>query len=102
MSSTEFFRTVSFHPIVDGRVCTGCGTCISVCRTGAILPALPQMKASPEHGVCRNCRLCVESCRPKAVSITAQLGGSTAGTLKKNLWGKAADGAYRPQEGGRQ
>lgn len=34
--------------------------------------------------ICRNCRKCVESCWVNAISITAQIGASTAGHLKKD------------------
>lgn len=89
MSSPEFYRTIDFFPVIDSAKCTLCMRCALECGLGVI-----QLDENAVDGtrrlvgrrrVCRNCRKCVRLCPSGAVSITAEMGGSDAGHLKKDL-----------------
>ena len=80
MSSPEFYRSISFFPVIDGGRCTRCLTCVRACGLGVIRYSSEEGVHSV-RGVCRNCRKCVRACVPGAVSITAELKGSGLGRI---------------------
>lgn len=89
MSSPEFYRSIDFFPAFDEAACTMCLDCVRACGLG-VIEAVPGSGTGRAHltarrRVCRNCRSCVQACRRGAVKITAELGGTTAGHLKKDL-----------------
>ena len=51
---------------IDSKKCTGCGTCISVCPTGAL--SIVNEKAKLDQLRCRNCRACVAACPTGAIT----------------------------------
>lgn len=80
MSSPEFYRTVSFFPIIDGQKCTLCMGCVRVCG----LKVFGYDSAEgivAKKGICRNCRKCVETCAAHAIGISAELKGSGLGCI---------------------
>ena len=80
MSSPEFYRTISFFPVVDRTVCTMCMECTRVCGLSAIGYVSGEGIVA-RKGLCRNCRKCVQACRAGAVSISAELKGSGLGCI---------------------
>lgn len=49
------------------EVCSGCGDCIQVCPTGALL--LQNGKACWQAGLCEDCGLCVDACPQNAILL---------------------------------
>ena len=89
MSSPEFYRSIDFFPTFDETKCTLCLDCLRNCGLSVIelvrdgTNGKARLKA--RRHVCRNCRSCVQTCSAGAVQITAELGGTNAGHLKKDL-----------------
>ncbi len=54
------------YPIIDAEKCTGCGTCVDVCRRQAIRMIDGVAEIITEE--CVNCRLCVRNCPVGAIS----------------------------------
>jgi len=54
------------YPIVDSELCTGCGVCIDICPTNAIV--LKDDKAFIVNDLCRNCKKCVRVCPSEAIN----------------------------------
>ncbi|MDA3818762.1 MAG: 4Fe-4S binding protein [Prolixibacteraceae bacterium] len=52
-------------PVIDTSKCTGCGTCVDVCRRDAIKLVNGVVQIIPE--LCINCRLCVRKCPEGAI-----------------------------------
>lgn len=50
---------------IDEARCTGCGTCVSVCPTGAI--RLVEGVARIEQTLCRECEACLSACPDGAI-----------------------------------
>ena len=53
------------YPIVDAELCIGCGICIDICPTNAIV--LKNDKAFIINDLCRNCKKCVRACPSGAI-----------------------------------
>lgn len=89
MSSPEFYRSIDFFPVFDVARCTMCLDCYKACGLGVIevVPGNGPRKATlrAKRHVCRNCRSCIQTCRKGAIRITAEIGGTNAGHLKKDL-----------------
>lgn len=54
------------YPVVDSELCTGCGVCIDICPTDAIV--LKDDKAFIVSDLCRNCKKCVRVCPAGAIN----------------------------------
>ena len=54
------------YPKVDSELCTGCGVCIDICPTNAIV--LKDEKAFIMNDLCRNCKKCVRACPSEAIN----------------------------------
>ena len=80
MSSPEFYRTVSFFPVIDRESCTLCMACVRACGLMAIGYSSGEGIVT-RKGLCRNCRKCVQACASGAVRITAELKGSGLGLV---------------------
>jgi ferredoxin len=67
---------VSFQPLAqevrwqEDR-CIGCTACISICPTGALHVARPEMLVSFMADKCIACELCVPSCPYRAIEIVS-------------------------------
>jgi len=57
--------------VIDRGLCTGCGTCISVCPNRLIDLAYPDGEPEPylSKQPCTNCKLCIEVCPGKEIPI---------------------------------
>ncbi len=57
--------------VVDGEICSGCGTCAQLCRFGAMQPAPgPQPQTWVVDPVaCEGCGVCVDHCPEQAVRL---------------------------------
>ncbi len=53
-------------PLIDTSKCTGCGTCVDVCRRDAIKLVGGIAQIIPE--LCINCGLCARKCPEEAIS----------------------------------
>lgn len=51
----------------DEETCTHCGTCTSVCPTGALYIKRPEMEVIFEAQKCSACELCINVCPPRAM-----------------------------------
>ncbi|MFA7077858.1 MAG: 4Fe-4S binding protein [Syntrophomonas sp.] len=56
----------SSFPSVDTELCIGCGTCVSICPSGAIQMEDGKAKICIEN--CKKCRACVNNCPVKAIT----------------------------------
>lgn len=54
------------YPKVNPDLCTGCGICMDVCPTNAIV--LKDDKAFIVDDLCRNCKECVRVCPSEAIN----------------------------------
>lgn len=45
-------------PVTDGKRCTGCGMCVTVCPMGSVNP----MNVNEVTGICIKCQACVKKC----------------------------------------
>ena len=53
--------------VIDERLCTACGTCIEVCRFGAITEVDGRCHVDPL--ACEGCTLCARACVPEAIRM---------------------------------
>ena len=56
-----------YFAIVDERLCSGCGTCISVCPFNAI--KLVEWTAKVNKALCKGCGACAASCPSNAITV---------------------------------
>lgn len=61
---------------VDTLACRGCGTCVEVCPTGAMV--LREQVAVVDAAQCTECGACVQACPEQAIGLTAQTEPSRA------------------------
>jgi len=54
------------NPVVDQELCTGCGACVDVCPTEAIV--IEDGCARIIASECTNCRSCESECPVEAIS----------------------------------
>ena len=52
--------------VVDQELCTGCGVCIDVCPTEAIVMEDDKARIIPDE--CTSCQACVSECPVDAIS----------------------------------
>jgi len=50
---------------IRAELCSGCGTCVEVCPTGALY--LVEGKAVVDEALCRECQACVSACPSNAI-----------------------------------
>ena len=67
---------VNFQPLAQEvrwqeDLCIGCTACISICPTGALSVARPEMLVSFLPDKCIACELCVPTCPYKAIEIVS-------------------------------
>jgi ferredoxin len=51
------------------RKCTHCGTCTSVCPTGALSIQRPEMQVVFAESKCSACELCISTCPTRAMEV---------------------------------
>ena len=56
---------------VNDAICNGCGECIEVCPTGALI--LQTNHAFIDQDLCLECYACVESCPQGAIILSAEM-----------------------------
>jgi MinD superfamily P-loop ATPase len=54
-----------YEAIIDQSLCTDCGTCLTMCRFGAVLQGEEGHRIDPMH--CEGCKVCVELCPVDAI-----------------------------------
>jgi MinD superfamily P-loop ATPase len=59
---------------IDPALCTGCGTCASVCRFDAALEG-DDGKFYVDPYLCEGCRVCVPACPEQAISLVERMAG---------------------------
>ena len=59
-------------PIIDEKVCLGCGECVDVCRFDALMPGLPPTVLTV---ACEGCAACHYACPKQAIRMEPVLGG---------------------------
>lgn len=52
---------------VDDMACTGCGTCIDVCSSNALI--FQNSRAFIDQDLCQSCELCVDACPQGAIVV---------------------------------
>jgi MinD superfamily P-loop ATPase len=57
-------------PVLDDRLCTGCGDCVAVCPAACLVMAGPT-PWMPRPGDCISCTLCVLICPAQALRMAA-------------------------------
>jgi MinD superfamily P-loop ATPase len=63
--SEPYFAGPGF--LVDPSACTGCGSCFTACRFGAIKPVTNKNEFSIVPELCERCGACVDHCPTKAI-----------------------------------
>ena len=53
-------------PTIDTELCIGCGACVRICPSGAIIIEDGKAKINTEN--CKKCRACVKTCPVKAIT----------------------------------
>ena len=56
---------------IDHILCDGCGACVDICPTNAIL--LSAGKASIKQAFCKECRVCMNACPQGAIQAVEQI-----------------------------
>lgn len=62
------------RPILDAAACDGCGTCVAVCPTQALVLDARALESSlrVDYGACISCMECVSACQLKAWSASGE------------------------------
>ena len=58
-------KSINLYPVVDSKICEGCGQCVDLCPQNAI--QLKDGIAVIDEDKCRNCRKCVKVCPVSAI-----------------------------------
>ena len=66
---------------IDKNLCIGCGLCVSVCPTGAII--LEYEKATVNKNLCISCYKCTEVCPRGAIREEVKVSGTAE--VKRSL-----------------
>jgi heterodisulfide reductase subunit A len=76
--STGVIETIGYVSVVDETRCIGCGTCVSICRYGAIETvevfkkyediSLKEVKSRINPALCKGCGMCRPACPVGAIS----------------------------------
>lgn len=53
---------------VDQELCTGCGVCVDMCPTGAII--IRDDAAYVDEEMCTGCGICEDECPVEAIRLT--------------------------------
>jgi 2-oxoacid:acceptor oxidoreductase delta subunit (pyruvate/2-ketoisovalerate family) len=56
------------NPLVNESLCTGCGTCISLCPFGALSKNTDGI-AQVDKGLCKGCGICAAHCPENAIAM---------------------------------
>lgn len=64
----EFYS--GFEASIQSDICTGCGTCLEMCRYGAVRPGSPAPIVDPLK--CEGCKVCVAFCPDNAIDFTSK------------------------------
>ena len=61
---------------VDAAHCVGCGICVNVCPTGALVKEVHDMELTRtiNHSLCTNCGLCAEACPQDVIDFNTAYG----------------------------
>ncbi len=72
-------QTTNFAPLLDNRLCSGCGRCVSACPVEAAQLTCDPQKLPPgvmspriDMDRCLGCALCVRACRSGALRLTSR------------------------------
>jgi NAD-dependent dihydropyrimidine dehydrogenase PreA subunit len=63
---------------IKETLCTGCGTCLEVCPTGAL--SLANGLATVDQSLCAQCEACIGACPEQAIESVASLALQTSET----------------------
>ncbi|MFC1532806.1 ATP-binding protein [Thermodesulfobacteriota bacterium] len=63
------YWATNFYAEVDPELCTGCGTCVERCQTGAMLLDEEKEISGVDLKRCLGCGLCVTSCPDEAIEL---------------------------------
>jgi len=55
--------------VVNKDQCVDCGSCVGVCRPGALLIGPDDWKLNFDHEKCVFCELCINTCPVKAIKV---------------------------------
>lgn len=55
---------------IEAKRCTGCGTCVEACPTGALY--LVDSRATLDGALCHECEACLAICPSGAITLTTQ------------------------------
>src|SRR3972149_6221176 len=72
---------------IDTALCTGCGACVQVCPSGAVL--LANDKAAIDDSRCTECGDCIDLCPAAAITAAAPLALPWAAAQPARLAGPA-------------
>jgi ferredoxin len=72
-------HTTNFLPVIDERICSGCGKCVNVCPVEAMtlvsanVPNQPKLKmARLNEDLCLGCGVCVRTCDLEGISLKSR------------------------------
>jgi heterodisulfide reductase subunit A len=82
---------------VSAQLCSGCGTCMSICRYGAIsmngFDGVALFAAHVEEGRCQGCGACVASCPSRAINLSRFADAQVLAQIQAALGGRPLNGS---------